>query len=139
MRSIVGCSLLVAVLANAACRTMKPVSLEQLSALSPDRAWVTHADSSVVVVFVPQVVGDTLEGYVNGQLTQLPSAELKQVIVRRPAPMRTALLVVGITAGAAGLLVALSGSGNTPLPTAISGQPGDCDKHPEDPICQGHP
>lgn len=139
MRSIVGCTLLVAALASAACRTMKPVSLEQLSALSPDRAWVTHADDAVVVVFVPQVVGDTLAGYVNGQLTQLPRADLKQVTVRRPAPMRTALLVVGVAAGVGGLLAALSGSGNTQLPTAISGQPGDCDKHPDDPICQGHP
>jgi len=139
MRLIVGGALLMAALASAACHTMSAVSLEQLSALSPDRAWVTHADQSVVVVFVPQVVGDTLAGYVNGQLTQLPSADVKRVTVRKPAPMRTALLVAGTTVGVAGLLAALSGSGNTPLPTAISGQPGDCDKHPDDPICQGHP
>ena len=139
MRSIVGCSLLVAALANTACRTMKAVSLEQLSALSPDRAWVTHADDAVVVVFVPQVSGDTLAGYVNGQLTQVPRADLKQVVVRKAAPMRTALLVGGVAVGVGGLLAALSGSGNTPLPTSIAGQPGDCDKHPDDPICQGHP
>jgi hypothetical protein len=99
MRSIMGCTLLLAALLSAACHTMKPVSLEQLTALKPDRAWVTDADQSVVVVSRPQVVGDTLVGYVKGTYEQLPSAGLKQVIVQRSAPTRTALLATGIALG----------------------------------------
>ena len=139
MRSIVGSTLLLVALANAGCRTMRPVTLKELSGLNADRAWVTEADTSVVIVFVPQVVGDTLAGYVNGQFRQLPSAAVKQVTVLRPAPMRTALLVAGITVGMGGLFAALSGSGEYKMPSSISGAPGDCEKHPEDPICQGHP
>ena len=137
MRSIVGCTLLVAALASAACRTMRPVSLEELNALKPDLVWVTDAHHSAVVMFEPQVVGDTLEGYVNGKYAHLPSAGLKQVTVRGPAHARTVLLAVGITAGLGGLLLAVSGSGQSHIPTATSGAPGDCQKHPDEPICTG--
>ena len=139
MRPILGRSLLVVALASAACRTMKSVRLDELKAMNVDRAWVTERDQSVVVMYVPQVVGDTLAGYVNGQLKQLPRTELKQVTVRRPAPMRTALLVAGITVGVGGLLATLSGSGNPPIPTSLTGPPGQCDKNPEDPVCVGQP
>ena len=76
MRPIVGCTLLLAVLSSAACNTMKPVSLEQLNALKPDRAWVTDTDQSVVVVSGPHTVGETLVGYVNGKYEELSSAGL---------------------------------------------------------------
>jgi len=118
---------------------MRPVTLDQLSGINTDRAWVTKPDSSVVVVYVPQVVGDTLKGYVNGEEKQLPSTVVKQVIVRRPAPARTLLLIGGVAVGLGAAFATLSGSGEYKMPTSIAGQPGDCDKHPEDPICQGHP
>jgi hypothetical protein len=110
MRPIVGWTLLLAALTSAACHTMKPVSLEQLTTLKPDRAWVTDADQSIVVVSRPQVVGDTLVGYVNGQYEQLPSADLKLVTVQTLAPTRTALLAVGIAAGLGGVLIAMAGN-----------------------------
>src|SRR5258705_10826010 len=135
MRSVVGCRRLVAALASVSCRTMRPVSMEELKLLMPDRAWVTDGDRSAVLIYDPQVVGDTLAGYVDGKYRKLPSTELKQVTVRGPATARTVLLVVGVTVGIAGTLAAISGSGQSRIVTATSGAPGDCDKHPEEPIC----
>jgi hypothetical protein len=137
MRAIVGSTLLVAALASAACRTMRPVSLAEVNLVKPDRVWVTNANHSVVVVFDPQVVGDTLAGYVNNKYTHLPSAGLKQVAVRGPAPTRTVLLVVGVAAGLSGIFAVVSGSTPTQILTATSGAPGDCEKHPEEPVCTG--
>jgi hypothetical protein len=132
MRSIVSCTLLLSLLANTACRTTKPVSLEQLNALKPERAWVTNQDQSVVVVSSPQVVGDTLVGYVAVRYERVPSAGLKQVTVRTVAPARTALLAIGIAAAFAAAFLAVSpGSGGR----ANYGGIGDCDKDPTNPAC----
>lgn len=57
MRPLLGSTMLLAALTSTACRTMKPVSLEQLNVLKPDRVWVTDADRPVVVVSGPHVVG----------------------------------------------------------------------------------
>jgi hypothetical protein len=135
MRSIVGGTLLVAALAG--CRTMKPVSLAEVHLLKPDRVWVTDAHQAVVVVFDPQVTGDTLAGYVNNKYAHLPSADVKRVAVRGSAPVRTVLLVVGAAAGLGGILAAVSGGTPTQILTATSGAPGDCEKHPEEPFCTG--
>jgi hypothetical protein len=101
MRAALVCTLLFAALASTACHTMKPVSLEQLNALKPDRVWVTNADQSVVVMSGPQLVGDTLVGYVDGTYERLPSAEFTQVTVERLAATRSALLGTGIAVGLA--------------------------------------
>jgi hypothetical protein len=126
---------LLAALASAACHTMKPVSLDQLNVLRPERAWVTESDRSVVLFDDPKVVGDTLVGYVGRHRTKLPSDALKQLRVRTPAPVRTTLLAVGTAAALAGFLVAIAGNGQTQFTTPIAGAPGDCDKHPEQPEC----
>ena len=135
MRPILGCALLVAALASAACKTMKPVTMDQLNAIKPDRAWVTESDQSVVLMSGPQVVGDTLVGYVGGQYQELPSAGLKQVVIQRPAPARTALLALGVAAGLGGFVVAIAGGGQAALPNASAG---DCDKHPDQVGCNGN-
>jgi len=138
MRPILPCALLVAALTSAACRTTKLVSLEQLSVLSPDRAWVTDSDRSVVLVDEPKVVGDTLVGYIGRHRTKLPHAGLKQVRVSVSAPARTALLAVGSGAAFVGFLVMVGGNGHTEVLTVTAGAPGDCDKHPEQPGCNGY-
>ena len=135
MRPIVGCTLVLAALASTACHTMKPVSLEQLNVLRPERAWVTESDRSVVLLDDPKVVGDTLVGYVGRRRAKLPSAELQQLRVRAPAPARTTLLVVGSVAALGGFLIAVAGTGQSQIVTPIAGAPGDCDKHPEQPEC----
>jgi hypothetical protein len=115
---------------------MKPVPLDQLVALKPNRVWVTEADQSVVVVTGPiNVLGDTLVGYVAGTYTEMPSSTLKQFVVQRPATTRTALLVSAIAVGIGGFVYAIAGSaGGGTLPNALAG---DCDKHPEAPGCPG--
>jgi hypothetical protein len=125
--------MLLAALTSTACRTMKPVSLEQLNVLKPDRVWVTDADRPVVVVSGPHVVGDTLVGFVNGNYEQLPNAGLKRVTAQTLAPTRTALLAVGLaTALGAAVLLKIA---DDRVPQSLAIPPGDCDKHPTDPAC----
>jgi hypothetical protein len=135
MRLIVACTLLVVACTSTACHTMKPVSLDQLNALGPDRAWVTESDLSVVLVEEPKMVGDTLRGYVGSHRAKLPSAGLKQLRVRVPAPARTALLAVGSGVAFVGFLVVVAGKGQSQIPTVTRGAPGDCDQHPDQPGC----
>jgi hypothetical protein len=136
MRSILGCTLLLAALASPACHTTRPVSLEEINVVRPARVRVTDRDRSVVLVF-PRVLGDTLSGYVQGKKSKLPNASVKQMTMRTPAHTRTTLLVVGIGAGLGGLFAVLSGSGKSSMVTAASGAPMDCEKHPEEPFCTG--
>ena len=130
MRLIVGCALLLAALSSAACHSLKPIALDQLNVLKPDRAWVTEADQTVVLVSGPQVVGDTLVGYVNGRYEEMPAAQFKQVVVQRPATSKTVLLVVVVAAGFGGMAFALTGGGATNKFT-----PDYCEEHGEDPGC----
>jgi hypothetical protein len=134
------CAVLLATLASAACSTMKTVTLDQMSLLGPERVWVTGSDESVVLLYEPKVVRDTLVGYVGKHKEKLPSTGVKQVRVQTAAPTRTAMLVVGLGAGLIGLMVAVSGTGsNQTQITTIAGAPGDCDKHPEQEVCTGSP
>lgn len=135
MRPLIGCALLLAALADAACTTMKSPTLDQLRALGPDRVWVTASDQSVVLVYEPKVVGDTLVGYIGRQRSKLPSARIRQLRVRAPAHTRTALLAVGLVAGFGGVLVAISGDGPSQIQTPANGGSGDCLKHPDQPGC----
>jgi hypothetical protein len=139
MRPIVGGTLLLAALASAGCKTMRSVTLDQLTVMGADRVWVTARDQSVVLMWEPKVVGDTLVGYVGKRRERLASADLTQLRVRMSAHARTALLAVGATAGLVGLLVVAAGSGQTQAQTTtISGAPGDCSKHPDLPPCDGN-
>src|SRR6266550_6850144 len=132
MRRAMGCALLFATLSGVACKTMRPVPLDQLTVLKPDRAWVTEADKSVLLVSGPQLLGDTLVGYVNGQYQELPTAWLTQVVVKRPAPTRTVLLAAGIAVGIGGFAFAIMGGG-----ASGRDQSDVCDKHPDYPECNG--
>jgi len=139
MRPII-CSVLLATLASAACKSMKSVTLDQMSLLGPERVWVTESDESVVLLYEPKVVRDTLVGYVGKHKEKVPSAGVRQVRVQTAAPARTAMLVVGVGAGLIGLMIAVSGTGTSQTPTTtIAGAPGDCDKHPEQEVCSGTP
>ena len=138
MRLQLACVGVLAALTSTACRTTKVVTLEQLRLISPDRVWVTDSDQSVVLVDEPQVRGDTLVGYIGRHRTKLPSAALKQVRVRVSAPTRTALVVVGTSGALIGFLVMVGGNGRTEIVQVTAGAPGDCDKHPEQPGCNGY-
>jgi hypothetical protein len=79
-------ALLLVALASAACKTMKSVTLDQLNILGPDSVWVTESDQSVVVIYDPKVVGDTLVGYIGKRHEKVPSAGFKQLRVQTSAP-----------------------------------------------------
>jgi hypothetical protein len=119
MRTAMGCALILATLASAACHTMSPVALDQLRGIQPNRVWVTRGDQSVVVVSNPQVLGDTLVGFVNRKYQVMPLASLKQLRVARAAPRRTAALVVAGIVGLAvgGYMAASSGASVAPKDT----------------------
>jgi len=122
---------MLAVIAGSACKTMKPVSLDQISTLQPARVWVTDSDR-VVEISKPQFVNDTLVGFLNGTYEELPRSQIQQVKVQQAATTRTVLLAVGIAAGVGGFAYALTGGGGSKSTNAIAG---DCDKHPDDPSC----
>ena len=131
MRPAMSCALVLAALSGAACHVKRPVTLEQLVVIKPERAWVTQADQSVVLLTGPlNVAGDTLQGYLNGTFEEIPGSRLKQVIVQRSAPGRTVALSVAVGVGLVGFAYALTGGGGRGVE-----QSDTCDKHPELPQC----
>jgi len=118
---------------------MKTVTLDEMTLLGPERAWVTDHDESVVLLWEPKVVRDSLVGYVGKHKEKLPSAGVKQVRVQTKAPTRTALLVGGIAAGLAGFLVYVAGTGQSAVIVSLAGPPGDCEQDPDQAICTGVP
>jgi hypothetical protein len=125
-----GSALLLTALSSAACHTIKPVTLDELSAMKPQKAYVTQSDQTEVIVTGPQVEGDTLVGYVGGVYEEMPKSQVKEVRVSKPATSKTVLLVTAITVGFGGMVYALAGSGS-----GGKGQTDFCDKHPDDPTC----
>lgn len=123
--------LIAATLLATACHTMTPLSWDELNGLRPSRVWITQTNQSVFEVSGPQVFGDTLVGYVNGQFRELPTADVKQVSVRRAARGKTIALIAAGTAGAAAIGVWMSGIGDRSARDLI-----DCDYEPEHPDCQ---
>lgn len=139
MRPIIRSAVLVAVFASTACTTMKTVSMDQLTVLGPDRAWVTGNDESVVLLWEPKLVQDTLTGYVGKHREKLSSDGVKQVRVKTAAPTRTALLITGLTVGMGALLVLAASNGQSAVIVSTRGPPGDCEQDPEQFVCTGVP
>jgi hypothetical protein len=131
MRPILFGTLLLVALLSPACKTMKPVSLDELRVIKPEQVWITENDQTVVLVSNPQVMGDTLVGYVNGKYEEIPSSQFKQVVTERVATGKTAVLVAVIAAGFGGMVYALiGGKGDTHVC-----DPSYCEEHGEDPCC----
>jgi hypothetical protein len=133
------CNVLLAALASTACTTTRFVTLDQLKVLGPELAWVTASDQSVVLMYEPEVVRDTLTGYVGRHREKVPTARVNKVRVRTAAPARTALLIGGLTAGMATLLVVAASNGQSAKIVSLAGPPGDCDQDPQQAICTGVP
>ena len=55
------------------------MTLEQLNVLGPELAWVTGSDQSVVLMYEPKVVRDTLTGYVGRHREKMPSARVNKL------------------------------------------------------------
>ena len=97
MRALIGCVLVVTALSSVACHTMAPATLAQLGTMKPSRAWVTLEDKSVVEISGPQVLGDTLVGYVNGVYQELPASNVQGVTVQKAATGKTVALIAAST------------------------------------------
>ncbi len=112
---IVGIALTFALLG--ACHTMRPIDREQLSA-TPDLAqlWVTRRDRSTFIMEKPEVVGDTLNGLVQGREESIGLDDVAKMQTRVSDPTRTRNLAIGIAAiGAIGVVALLnSDNGNKP-------------------------
>lgn len=93
MRALLGFALIVTTLASIACHTKAPATLDQLGTIKPSRAWVTLGDKSVVEISGPQVLHDTLVGYVNGVYQELPATDVKGVTIQKSATGKTVALV----------------------------------------------
>jgi hypothetical protein len=111
MRSKSVCYLIAATLVASGCHTMKSLTWSELEGLRPNRAWVTHEDERVSEVSGPQVYGDTLVGYMDGAFREVPTASIKQVVVKRPARAKTIGLIAAGTAVATAVGVWISGLG----------------------------
>jgi len=130
MRPMLACALLLAAVAVAACHTMKAVPMAQVNTIKPDRAWLTETDNTVILVNGPQMVGDTLVGYVNGKYEEMPIANFKQLVIQTGSTPKTVALVALVTAGFGGMIYALAGGKNV-----TNCDPSYCEEHSEDPCC----
>jgi len=128
---------ILASMAGSACKTLKPVSLDQIGSLRPGRVWITDSSqgSAPLVVNNPQFVNDTLVGFAGGTYQEIPRSHISGAKVQEPATGRTVLLVVGLTAAVGGFAYAITSSGGNQINNA---QAGDCDKHPEAAGCNGN-
>ena len=95
----------LAICAASACQTMRTVQPAQLSRSTISRVWITKGNDSTIVLMHPEVHGDTLAGFVDGEYEEMRLSDARSLRARRPAPARTALVTVAGTAAAIGALV----------------------------------
>jgi hypothetical protein len=117
MRTAMGWALILATLSSSACHTMKPVALDQLAGIQPNRVWVKRDHQPAVLVSNPKVFGDTLVGFVNRKYAVMPSASADQVLVKTSAPKRTAVLIAAGAVLLGGVAFRIGGSGAPAAPT----------------------
>ncbi len=110
-------ALLPLIALSTACTTVVPVRDAPgayVTARAPGMVWITKADSSVVQLAAPKILGVTLTGFVGADYIELPLSSVQSMRARQPAPKRTALLVGGAALAAAGAVAAfLSSSANS--------------------------
>ena len=128
MRALVGCLLVAASFSSLACHTKAQATLDQLGTIKPSRAWVTLGDKSVVEISGPQVLGDTLVGYVNGVYQELPAAEVKGVTVQKSATGKTVALVAASTLAFGGFAYLITSSASS---KSDNGPTVECQENPD--------
>lgn len=128
-RAVVGCFI---VLASAACHTMKPLTLDQLSGLRPSQVRVTRDDREVVVIDGPQIVEGRLVGWVDGEYRVMPVGSVRQILMPAPAPRRTLALVATAVIGAGAVAYFVSGAGAGDPTSDL-----ECNQRTDQNECQG--
>lgn len=109
MRVHTGVVAILAAVAGTACYSMRPVTLDDLSAGRVARVWVTQPDQSVVVMQDAQVFRGKLAGFVEGKYQEMPAADLGQMQVRQLAMGRTVALIAAGALAATVAAVLVSG------------------------------
>src|SRR6266568_318152 len=82
-----------------ACSTMVavPSPAHFVATKSPRMVWVTKTDNTVVALQSPQIIADTLGGFVRGDFIEMPLSSVQVMRARQAAPKHTLLLVGGVT------------------------------------------
>ena len=84
-------ALLPLIALSTACTTVVPVRDAPgayVTARAPGMVWITKADSSVVQLAAPKILGDTLTGFVGADYIELPLSSVQSMRARQPAPKR---------------------------------------------------
>jgi hypothetical protein len=84
-----------------ACHSWYPAVLDPRTAIDQERPkevrlW-TRTGEPALQMKAPRVVGDTIEGAVHGQPTQVALNDVERVAVRRFNPWKTVLLILVVT------------------------------------------
>lgn len=106
-RLVVTASVVVAGACHRVVALQQPLSY--IAANNPKVVWITQADGSEFAVQQPQVVQDSLMGYVGSQFRSVELHDAASVRVRQNAGARTAALIgVGVL-GLAGFVYLVNG------------------------------
>ena len=100
---------------------------------APDQMVVVDKSGLIYVLERPAIVGEKLVGVLNGtpDTVSLPVTRVEEATVRRKSPVRTAVLIGGLSLGALGIAIIGHGKGDScKLVWAQDDVPGkgsDCD------------
>lgn len=96
---VAGAALLLCVAACTTVRRVEPAAYFAVN--SPEVAWVTNANNTVIPVAQPEISGDTLKGMRQGtqEPVAIPMDQVRSVQARTPDSKKTAILVTGALAG----------------------------------------
>jgi hypothetical protein len=101
------------------CSTMQPVArpTEFFRSRKPKTVWITQESANTMVaVNAPQLVGDSLVGFIEGEYVEIPMKQVQGIQARQYARGRTVGFILGVTAAAiAGLLLMGSGLGSADI------------------------
>ena len=136
LRNSLASLILVAVVAPAiACHRMAAVDspVAYIEGAKPSRIWVTRPTGETFIVEGPQVFGDTLVGYVNGEYREMEIVGNETMVVREPARARTVAMVAAGIAGVATFAYLITSTGTEGNTARFNT---DCADDPDQPECQ---
>jgi|SRR5687768_4331857 len=105
-------SLLILVTVTA-CSTMQPVAQprEFMQLRKPGTVWVTRqAIPAMVELNAPQMVGDSLVGFIEGEYVEIPFNQVQSIQAKQYSRGRTMAFILGVSAVVVGALL-LTGGG----------------------------
>jgi hypothetical protein len=94
------------------CSTMQPVARprEFVQLRKPGTIWVTRQETPAMVeVSAPQMVGDSLVGFIEGEYVEIPFNQVQTIQARQYSRGRTMAFILGITAATVGFLLLVGG------------------------------